>query len=71
MSVDNTPSKQPLQFLARIGTGYEYIIYRRWGIYAEASLDYYFKNNSDLATYFQQHPLTPSITLGVHYSLFR
>ena len=71
MSVDNTLSNQPLQFSARIGTGYEYIIYRRWGIYAEASLDYYFKNNSDLATYFRQHPLTPSITLGVHYFLFR
>ena len=74
--MDNEPtvstfSEHPLQFSARFGAGYEYNIFRRWGIYAEASMDYYFKNNSTLDSYYMQQPLAPTVTLGIHYTLSR
>lgn len=59
----------PLQFSTRLAAGYEYRISNAWSFFGEVSLDYYFKDNSSLDTYFKQHPLSPSVALGVHYNL--
>ena len=64
-------SAHPLQFSVRFGAGYEFFIYHRWSLYAEASLDYYFKNTSCLDSFFFQKPLIPAATLGIHYTLSR
>ena len=60
--------EHPLQLSAGLSAGYEYLLFRNWGVFAEASLDYYFKDNSSLDTYFKAHPLSPSVSLGIHYS---
>ena len=63
--------QHPIQFSTRFGAGYEYLLYHRWHLFAEVSIDYYFKDYSSLDTYFKQHHLTPSVTLGIQYVLSR
>jgi len=51
--------------LASIGT--EYALNKNFSLYAEPGIHYYFKNGSELQTYYKEHPLNFSLTLGLRF----
>lgn len=56
-----------LWFSALASFGAEYAPNRNFSLYAEPGIHYYFKNGSKLQTYYRDHPLNFSITLGLRF----
>lgn len=56
-----------LWFSALASFGAEYALSRNFSLYAEPGIHYYFKNGSELQTYYKEHPLNFSLTLGLRF----
>ncbi len=56
---------EPWQWSLNGAVGAEYVASRRVGFYLEPSLGYYFDDGTQLEHYYKEHPLAPSIELGV------
>ncbi len=59
----------PLQWSATTGVGVQYKLTPRFGIYAEPSLVYYFDNNSNVGSIYQEKPLNFSLRFGLQWNL--
>ena len=55
----------PLQWSINIGTGIEYKINNKVGIYAEPGVSYYFNNNSNVPTIYNDKPWNPELSFGI------
>ena len=62
-------SKKPWQWSAEAAAGAEYTFTRRFGVYLEPSLGYYFNDGSSLEHYYKEHPWTPSLEFGIRLHL--
>ena len=47
----------------------EYLPTHRFGLYLQPSLGYYFKDGTPLQHYYKQHPLAPSVEVGLRLHL--
>lgn len=54
-----------VQLSALFGAGVQYSLSPRVGLYFEPSLRYYFSNHSSMPTYWQEHPWSFSLPIGV------
>ena len=62
-------SKKTWQWSAEAAAGAEYTFTRRFGVYLEPSLGYYFNDGSSLEHYYKEHPWTPSLEFGIRLHL--
>ena len=58
-------NKKPWQWSVEAGAGAEYTITPQVGLYVEPSLGYYFNDGTSYQHYYKDHPLAPSIMLGL------
>jgi hypothetical protein len=47
----------------------EYSFTPQLGVYLEPSLGYYFDDGTQLEHYYREHPLAPSISLGLRFNI--
>ena len=66
--VNNDVSIHPLQFSLNGAVGAEFCFSPFFSIYAEPGIGYWFDNGSTIPTYYQEHPLSFSISLGFRIS---
>lgn len=67
--VEKCLNDKPWQWSTNVSLGAEYVISRQFGFYVEPSLGYYFDDGTSLEHYYKEHPLTPSIELGLRMHL--
>lgn|SRR5574344_124442 len=60
-----------LQFSVGASIGAEYKLAKRFGIYAEPGIVYYFDDNSGIETIRKEHPLNFNIKLGVRFTFLK
>ena len=68
--VTNSVSIHPLQFSVNGAAGAEFRFTPQFSLYAEPGLGYWFDNDSDIPTYYQEKPLSFSLSLGLRLSLW-
>lgn len=68
--VTNSVSIHPLQFSVNGAAGAEFRFTPQFSLYAEPGLGYWFDNGSDIPTYYQDKPLSFSLSLGLRLSLW-
>lgn len=68
--VTNSVSIHPLQFSVSGAAGAEFRFTPQFSLYAEPGLGYWFDNGSDIPTYYQDKPLSFSLSLGLRLSLW-
>ena len=68
--VTNSVSIHPLQFSVNGAAGAEFRFTPQFSLYAEPGLGYWFDNGSDIPTYYQEKPLSFSLSLGLRLSLW-
>lgn len=61
--------KKPWQWSLNAAAGVEYSFTPQLGIYLEPSLGYYFDDGTHLEHYYKEHPLAPSINLGLRFNI--
>lgn len=70
MSVSNNDVKMhELQWSVNGTAGVEYHVLPHVGVYVEPGVSYYFKNGSQLNTYYRDKPFRPSLQFGIRLSL--
>lgn len=57
------------QCSAMLSLGVQYDVSKICGIYLQPSIDYYFDNHSAVKTYYSEHPLMPSLQVGLRFSI--
>lgn len=67
--VEKCLNDKPWQWSTNVSLGAEYVISRQFGFYVEPSMGYYFDDGTSLEHYYKEHPLTPSIELGLRLHL--
>lgn len=67
--VEKCLNDKPWQWSSNASLGAEYVISQQFGFYVEPSLGYYFDDGTSLEHYYKEHPLTPSIELGLRLHL--
>ena len=60
-------SDRNLLFSVLGSIGAEYMLKKNLSLYAEPGIHYYFKNGSNLQTYYTEHPLNFNITIGLRF----
>lgn len=60
-----TIASHPFQFSANIGTGIQYSLTRKVGLYVEPGMSYYFDDNSPVETIYKEKPLNFNLNLGL------
>ena len=68
--VTNSVSIHPLQFSVSGAAGAEFRFTPQFSLYAEPGLGYWFDNGSDIPTYYQDKPLSFSLSLGLRLNLW-
>ena len=68
--VTNSVSIHPLQFSVNGAAGAEFRFTPQFSLYAEPGLGYWFDNGSDIPTFYQDKPLSFSLSLGLRLSLW-
>ena len=68
--VTNSVSIHPLQFSVSGAAGAEFRFTPQFSLYAEPGLGYWFDNGSDIPTYYQEKPLSFSLSLGLRLNLW-
>ena len=68
--VTNSVSIHPLQFSVNGAAGAEFRFTPQLSLYAEPGLGYWFDNGSDVPTYYQDKPLSFSLSLGLRLNLW-
>ena len=68
--VTNSFSIHPLQFSVSGAAGAEFRFSPQLSLYAEPGLGYWFDNGSDIPTYYQDKPLSFSLSLGLRLNLW-
>ena len=68
--VTNSVSIHPLQFSVSGAAGAEFRFSPQLSLYAEPGLGYWFDNGSDIPTYYQDKPLSFSLSLGLRLNLW-
>lgn len=63
--------EKPWQWSVNAAVGAEYTFTSLLGAYIEPSLGYYFNDGSQLEHYYKEHPLAPSIELGLRMHIGR
>ncbi len=58
-------NEKPWQWSADAGAGAEFALTDQLGLYIEPSVGYYFNDGTDIEHYYKDHPLAPSIMLGL------
>jgi len=69
--IEKCLNREPWQWSVQASAGVEYAFTRHLGIYLNPSLGYYFDDGSSLKHYYKEHPLSPSIELGIRLHLAR
>lgn len=64
-----TIEAHPLQWSVGVKAGVQYNVTRAFSLYAEPACNYYFDDNSTLETIYKDHPIQPSLNLGLRFSL--
>lgn len=62
-------SARPWQCSVSAAVGLQLNLSRHVGLYVQPSLDYYFDNHSSVQTYYNEHPFTPALRMGVRVKL--
>lgn len=57
------------QFSTMLSMGVQYDLNTICGIYLQPSVDYYFDNHSNKKTYYSEHPLIPSLQVGLRFNI--
>lgn len=65
-STQNISEKRPL-FSVFGSIGAEYMLSNNLSLYAEPGIHYYFKNGSNLQTYYTDHPFNFNLTIGLRF----
>lgn len=60
---------RPWQWSVSAAVGMQLNLNRHFGLYVQPSLDYYFDNRSSVQTYYNEHPFTPALRMGVRVKL--
>lgn len=58
-----------IQFSTSIKAGFEHNISSSGSVFAEIGINYHLNDRSDVYSYFQQHPLSPNVSIGLCFSL--
>ena len=66
---DDIYEKKPWQWSLNAAAGVEYSFTPQLGVYLEPSLGYYFDDGTQLEHYYREHPLAPSISLGLRFNI--
>ncbi len=66
---DDIYEKKPWQWSLNAAAGVEYSFTPQLGVYLEPSLGYYFDDGTQLEHYYKEHPLAPSISLGLRFNI--
>ncbi len=61
--------EKPLQLSVNAAVGAEYRFTEGVSAYLEPSLGYYFKDNTELKHYYKDHPLAPSVKVGIRINV--
>lgn len=61
--------ERPWQWSVSAAVGVQFNVTQHVGIYAQPSADYYFDNHSMVQTYYNDHPFTPALRMGVRVKL--
>ena len=62
-------SSKKLQWSVNSAVGIEYRISDFMGIYAEPGVAYYFKNNSEIETFYKENPFNFNLRVGLRFSI--
>lgn len=62
-------SEHPLQFSVNAAMGAEVNLSRFLSIYAEPGVGYYFDNGSSVPTYYQEHPFSFNLNIGLRFNI--
>lgn len=62
-------SGDPWQTSVSAAVGVQLNFSKHVGFYVQPSLDYYFDNHSSVQTYYNEHPFTPALRMGVRVKL--
>jgi uncharacterized protein involved in tolerance to divalent cations len=62
-------SEHPLQFSVNGAMGAEVNLSRFLSIYAEPGVGYYFNNGSSIPTYYQEHPFSFNLNIGLRFNI--
>lgn len=57
------------QFSTALSARVQYDFNNVCGIYLQPSADYYFDNRSEIKTYYSEHPLMPSLQVGLRFNI--
>lgn len=68
-TIDKLLNGSGWQFSVNGSAGAEYTLGNRFSLYAEPGLGYYFPNNSELYTIYQDHPWNFNLTFGLRFNL--
>ena len=60
---------KPWQWSLNAALGAEYYLNKTLGIYIEPSIGYYFNDGSSLEHYYKEHPLAPSLEIGLRWNM--
>ena len=59
----------PWQTSLSASLGFQYALTRYVGIYLQPSADYYIDNGSPVETFYNEHPFTPSLQVGLRFNV--
>ena len=68
-TIEKMLEEKPWQFSVNTAFGAEYKLSRRFSIFAEPGLGYYFPNNSDIPTIYQDYPLNFNLNFGLRINI--
>lgn len=68
-TIEKMLEEKPWQFSVNTALGAEYKLSKRFSIFAEPGLGYYFPNNSDIPTIYQDYPLNFNLNFGLRINI--
>ena len=68
-TIEKMLEEKPWQFSVNTALGAEYKFSKRFSIFAEPGLGYYFPNDSDIPTIYQDHPLNFNLNFGLRINI--
>ena len=68
-TIEKMLEEKPWQFSVNTAFGAEYKLSRRFSIFAEPGLGYYFPNDSDIPTIYQDYPLNFNLNFGLRINI--
>lgn len=68
-STTSNINEHPFQLSANLSAGVEWNFAGNFGIYLEPGVSYYFKDNSDLQTFYKEHPFDFNLNLGIRFTI--